>query len=177
MRVSVLGEISASLIARHGADSLRQQTESNLMSQRNHQVVAREVGMIRVYLKPSDKRKEPGWRGFLTARPLYRELIDAAKQEGVMNAHAHHTHYGYSNRGHVQAQVAEIGNPELTICVELIATKDQLELFCRTHGEMLREKVIVYKLIEHWDIRDAILEEPKTDVLSTVNVTVRSTLS
>jgi PII-like signaling protein len=115
--------------------------------------------MISIYLKPSDKRKRPGLRGLLSARPMYRELIDAAKVDGIMNAHAHHTHYGYSNHGKVRANDPEMGNAELTMCVELIAAKEELERFCRTHGELLKDKVIIYKHIEHWDIHGQDLEE------------------
>ena len=114
--------------------------------------------MLRIYLKPADKRKQPGIRGFLASRPLYREIIDAAKKDGLMNAHAHHTHYGYSNHGKVRARDPELGSPDLTMCVELIATKDQLDHFCRTHGDLLKDKVIIYKHIEHWDIHGEDLE-------------------
>jgi len=43
---------------------------------------------------------------------MYRELIDAAKKDSIMNAHAHHTHYGYSNHGKVRAHDPKMGNPE-----------------------------------------------------------------
>jgi PII-like signaling protein len=108
--------------------------------------------MIRIYLKPGEKRKQPSLRGFLAARPLYRELVDAAKQSGFLNAIAQHTHYGFSNHGPVQSQNVEAGNPDLTMCVEILGPKQDLETFCRTHGELLRDKVIVYKHIEHWDV-------------------------
>jgi H+/Cl- antiporter ClcA/PII-like signaling protein len=159
MNVSALSEITASLTARNGANSTNHQPATDPMPHSKHKVVPREIGMIRIYLKPTDKRKQPGLRGLLSARPMYRELIDAAKKDGIMNAHAHHTHYGYSNHGKVRAHDPEIGNPELTMCVELIATKEQLELFCRTHGDLLKDKVIIYKHIEHWAIHGHDLEE------------------
>ncbi|MEO7933480.1 MAG: DUF190 domain-containing protein [Chthoniobacterales bacterium] len=137
-----------------------------------HKVIPRELGLIRIYLKPSDKRAQPGIRGFLAARPLYRELVDAAKRDGIMNAHAHHTHYGYSRHGKIRGNDPEMGNPELTMCIELIGEKTQLEHFCATHGELLQDKVIIYKHIEHWDLhgtqvepRDALPEELESDSL------------
>jgi H+/Cl- antiporter ClcA/PII-like signaling protein len=140
------------------------------MPNRNHKVVPREIGMVRIYIKPADKRKQPGLRGFLSARPLYRELVDAAKKDGIMNAIAHHTHYGFSNHGRIRAHDPEIGNPNLTMCVELVAPKDQLERFCAAHGDMLHDKMIIYKHIEHWDIHghdvethDATPKELKSD--------------
>jgi PII-like signaling protein len=127
--------------------------ESTTMPQRKHTVTPSELGMIRIYLKPSEKRKQPGLRGLLGARPFYRELVDAAKKDGIMNAVAHHTHYGYSQHGKVRSQDPESVNPDLTMCVEIIGSREQLELFCRNHGEILADKVIVYKHIEHWDVR------------------------
>lgn len=50
----------------------------------------REVGMLRIYLKPSDKI---GPRRFWGAKPLYRELIRTAKADGIINAVAQNTHY------------------------------------------------------------------------------------
>ncbi len=128
------------------------------MASSKHKVVPREIGMIRIYLKPSDRKKRPGIRGLMAGRPMYRDLIDAAKADGIMNAHAHHTHYGYSNHGKVRGQDPEMANPDLTMCVELIAPKDQLERYCSAHGELLQDKVIIYKHIEHWDVHRADVE-------------------
>jgi len=146
--------------------------DANAMTHRQHKVVPREIGMIRIYLKPADKRRRPGLRGLFAARPFYRELIDAAKKDGILNAHAHHTHYGYSNRGGIHTQDPEVGAPELTMCVELIAEKEQLELFCQSHGDMLRNKIVIYKHVEHWTLHKADVEvseaadkELKSDVI------------
>ncbi|MGC4250586.1 MAG: DUF190 domain-containing protein, partial [Sphingobium sp.] len=87
-----------------------------------------------------------------SAKPLYRALVAQAKAEGIMNAVAHHTHYGFSNHGPVMEQGTEIGNPHLTMCVELIDHRDSLERFCRAHGDFLAGKVIVYKHLEHWSV-------------------------
>jgi H+/Cl- antiporter ClcA/PII-like signaling protein len=153
MQVSPISELTASFGKHNGAiPGVVTPSEPAAMPHRKHKVIPREIGMVRIYLKPADKRKQPGIRGFLAARPLYRELIDAAKKDGIMNAHAHHTHYGYSNHGKVRAPDPELGNPNLTVCVELIAGKEHLELFCRTHGDLLKDKVIIYKHVEHWDI-------------------------
>ena len=111
---------------------------------------SREVGMIRIYMKPREKAAGKG--GWFAGRPLYRELVMQAKAAGIMNAVAHHTHFGYSNRGKLQDEGFEISNPDLTMCVELIAERQQLEAFCKAHGPLLKNKMIVYKHIEHWDV-------------------------
>ncbi|MFX8219106.1 hypothetical protein ABTL11_20090, partial [Acinetobacter baumannii] len=59
------------------------------------------------------------------------------------------------NHGPVRENGAEIADPHLTMCVELIGQREQLETFCRQHGDMLASKVIVYKHLEHWSIGPA----------------------
>ncbi|WP_445682095.1 DUF190 domain-containing protein [Radicibacter daui] len=129
-----------------------------------HTVAAKEVGMVRIYLKPGEKRRGGGRLGGWLARPLYRELVLAAKAAGIVNAVAHHTHYGFSNHGGLEQTNSEVGNPDLTLCVELIGSREQLEAFCRQQGESLRDKVVVYKQLEHWHIlgTEAGLDQPET---------------
>lgn len=119
-----------------------------------HKVTPTEIGMVRIYLKPSDKRAKPA-RVFWAGKPLYRELVAQAKRDGIMNAIAHHTHYGYSNHGPVRENGAEIADPHLTMCVELIGQRAELERFCEGHGDLLAGKVIVYKHLEYWSIGSA----------------------
>ncbi|WP_246171579.1 DUF190 domain-containing protein [Sphingobium limneticum] len=107
--------------------------------------------MIRIYMKPSDKATD-GSRSFWTRKPLYRQLVMQAKRDGIMNAVAHHTHYGFSNHGPVMEDGAELSNPHLTMCVELIGQRHELERFCEVHGDLLGGKVIVYKHLEHRSI-------------------------
>ena len=115
-----------------------------------HAMTTHEVGMIRIYMKPGEKAREAKLKTFFNAKPLYRQLVLLAKAAGIMNAVAHHTHYGYSNHGRIQDEGAEISNPDLTMCVELIGPREQLEGFCQEHGGLLQNKVIIYKHLEHW---------------------------
>jgi PII-like signaling protein len=128
-------------------------------SMKDHHIVSRELGKIRIYLTPRDRTPAEGFWGRLGAKPIYREIIKAAKQDGLHNAAAFMTHYGFSNGGKLQAEGAEMANPHLTLCVELIDHKDRLEEFCRKHGALLKGKTIVYKHVEHWDVRGAKLVE------------------
>jgi hypothetical protein len=68
-------------------------------------------------------------------------LIQTAKADGIINAVAQHTHYGFSNHGPIREHGSEIADPHLTICVELVGERDQLDLFCRRHGDLLADKV------------------------------------
>lgn len=124
----------------------------------NHRLTSREIGQLRIYLAPGERRDKSGESGFGLRRllaghpPLYTELIQLARQEGLLHATAHHSHYGYSSGGEIQANIQELPNPRLTMCVELIGPRAQLEQFCRKHGALLQNKVVVYKHMEHWDI-------------------------
>lgn len=108
--------------------------------------------MLRIYMAPRDTAEpRKAWK-LWSARPLYRELVVQAKAAGLMNAVAHHTHYGFSNHGPVLDQGAETSNPYLTMCVELIGHRADLELFCQRHAALLSTKVVIYKQLEHWSI-------------------------
>ncbi|WP_084579524.1 DUF190 domain-containing protein [Sphingomonas azotifigens] len=119
------------------------------MSSPQHRVTPSEIGMIRIYMKPSDKA--PGATRW-SRKPLYRALVAQAKRDGILNAVAHHTHYGYSNHGPMRENGAELADPHLTMCVELIGQRGELERFCETHGALLADKVIVYKHLEQWRV-------------------------
>lgn len=112
----------------------------------------REIGMLSIYMKPSDRIGQRSLRTLWGSKPLYRELIQTAKADGIINAVAQHTHYGFSNHGSIREHGSEIADPHLTICVELVGERDQLDLFCRRHGDLLGDKVIVYKQLEHWSV-------------------------
>ncbi len=117
-----------------------------------HKVTPTSIGQVRIYMTTRERRARSRLKGILPARPLYQELIAAAKADGIMNATAHLTHYGYSGGGKVQAHGAEVANADTPLYVELIGPTDQLELFCRTHGALLTDKLVVHKTIEHWHI-------------------------
>ncbi len=121
-----------------------------------HQVRSREIGQVRIYMSQGERRRNSanGLKKFLSGNPpLYKEIIRAARADGLLNAAAHHTHYGFSGKGRVQGDGMEIANPDQNLCVELIGSRAQLERFCRGHGDLLRDKVIIYKHMEHWELR------------------------
>jgi len=129
-----------------------------------HKVRKCEIGQVRIYMTPRDKRPRDGIRNKLFGKPLYQEVIDAAKADGILNANAHHTHYGYSNNGKIQANLTQTPNAALTLCVELIGERPLLETFCRKHGDLLKGKVIVYKRMEHWELIDHALKSSDASV-------------
>lgn len=124
---------------------------------RPHRVVKKEIGQLRIYLPQGETRHKKGLKS-LFGRPLFRELIDLAKSDGILNATSHATHYGYSKNGRVHSDSFEAPNPHLNVCVELIDQRDCLEKFCHQHAEILKDRVIVYKHLEHWELHDQHLD-------------------
>jgi H+/Cl- antiporter ClcA/PII-like signaling protein len=128
--------------------------DGRTMPNDNH-VKTKEIGMLRVYMTSKERFRKAGesrLKAAFSGRPLYQELVNSAKRAGLVNAVAHHTHYGFSNGGDVQQREVEGMNPDLTMCVELIGPRETLETFCRRHAEILEGKVMVYKHLEHWQI-------------------------
>jgi len=123
--------------------------ESEAMSHQP-QVGAHEIGQLRIFLTPRERRTK-GFRGMF-GKPLYQEIIHAAKQGGLMNAIAHRMHFGYSGHGRIEHDKHEIPNEHLTLCVELVGTRPDLETFCQKNAELLREKTIIYEKMERWEI-------------------------
>lgn len=124
-----------------------------------HHIVSHEMGKIRIYLGPRDRMPSKGLLGRLGARPVYREIIAAAKKAGLHSAIAFTSHHGFSNGGRVGSAGTEGGDGNLTLCVEIIDHKDALETFCRSHGALLKGRPVVYKHVEHWTLNDGDLRE------------------
>lgn len=124
---------------------------------KKHRVVSKETGLLRIYLPHGETRHGMGLRSFF-GRPLYRELIDLAQADGLLNATSHVTHYGYNNSGRVHSESGEVPNPHLSVFVELIDHRDRLEAFCHRHADLLKDRVLVYKHLEHWEFHAHELE-------------------
>ena len=127
-----------------------------------HKIAVTGMGKIRIYLTPMETIKGNGLWGKLNPKRVYQEIINAAKQDGLMNAIAYNGHHGFANKGHVQSRDPESLGSRLPMCVELVDHKDRLEEFCRKHGDLLKGKAIVYKQVEHWAVHDHKLTEEET---------------
>ena len=106
-----------------------------------HKIHSKEIGQLRIYMTPKEKRGKGLKEKKCSARPRYQDIIDSAKQDGLLNAVAHHTTYGFTGAGVIQSNVmSEIPNSSINLCVELIAHRDELELFCRKHGDFIERQ-------------------------------------
>jgi PII-like signaling protein len=116
-------------------------------------IVEKPLGKIQIHLKGKDTVKGTGIIGRLNPKQLYREIVQYAKDDNLMNAAVYQTHSGYSLHGKINIAHVELDNADLVLCVELIDEKPKLEEFCRKHAEILKGKLIVYKAVEFWEIK------------------------
>lgn len=119
----------------------------------SHHVHARELGHLLIHLTPRCRR--PGKTGFkaMLGCPLYQEIIRAAKADGILSATAYPAQFGYAGAAKLQAnEHLETPNGNITLRVELVDERAKLELFCRRHGDLLRNRVVVFKPAEHWEL-------------------------
>lgn len=127
-------------------------SEHQRIMKQDHHIKHQESGMIRIYMKPDERRDVPGWAGLFGGRPLYRELVAAALSEGAVSAVAHHTHFGFCSHGTAETGDVAAAKPDLTMCVEIIGDRQVLEAFCIRHAECLAGRVVVYRQLERWEV-------------------------
>jgi PII-like signaling protein len=133
-------------------------TQSSMPSQ--HKIAVTDMGKLRIYLAPTEKIQAAGFWSRVNPKLVYQEIIEGAKKSGLINAVAYRAHHGFSNSGRIESSDPEVGNRHLTMCIEIVDLKEKLENFCHDHAGLLKDKVIVYKQVEHWTIRPHEVSEP-----------------
>jgi len=116
-------------------------------------IIEKSLGKIQIHLKSKDSIKGAGLIGRLNPKQLFREIVQYAKDDQLMNAAVYQTHSGYSLHGKINTAHVELDNADLVLCLELIDEKTKLEEFCRKHAEILKGKLIVFKAVEFWEIK------------------------
>lgn len=117
------------------------------------QITERHLGKIQIFLKPGDQIRGSSFLAHFKPKQLYRELINLAKQDGLMNASVYQTHSSFSIYEPIQNSHPELANATLAICIELIDEKPKLEAFCIKHAAYLQGKLVIFKAVEHWIIQ------------------------
>ncbi len=112
------------------------------------------LGKLEIYIAPAHKVKHGSQSLFrrLFPKSTYMHLIQEAKKDGIINAAAHSTHTSFTTDGKVITFTAEGDNSKLAMCVELVDKREKLESFFLKHQELLREKVVIFKEVEFWDV-------------------------
>jgi Voltage gated chloride channel len=119
----------------------------------------KEIGMVHIYLPPGDRRTMTGNKAVPGSVPLDRQLVAAAHADGIMNAVTHQNNCEYDKGDKGRALDPGALKASHTTFVELTGDREQLELFCRKHGDLLHELRIVYRHLEHWEIHDCGLKK------------------
>lgn len=115
------------------------------------EIKTHKMGKLRIYLAHGDKIKSDRLIRKVFPKRTANHIVLEAKQDGLMNASIFHTHFGFSNHEKVRQHSIESDNSDLTICIELIDSREKLETFFKKHHRMLHGKVVVYKEVEFWD--------------------------
>ncbi len=112
------------------------------------------LGKLEIYIAPAHKVRQGARSLFrkLFPKSTYMHLIEEAKKDGIINAAAHSTHTSFTTDGKIISFTAEGDNSRLAMCVELVDKREKLETFFLKHRESLREKVVIYKEVEFWDV-------------------------
>ena len=117
-----------------------------------HRVVSREIGQVRIYMTPRERRHKTGLKGFMSKIPFYQRLSVPPRPMASLTPRPT-TPITVTPATAVSSPTARrYRNQNLNLCVELIDQRDKLETFCRKHGDLLQGRVIVYKHMEHWDL-------------------------
>lgn len=116
------------------------------------QIKTHSLGKLRIYLKTGETIKSKTLLRKLFPKSMYGNLIKMAKEDGIINASVFHAHMSFSKDQRIKQYSFESDNSGLTVCVELIDTKEKLQQFFIKHSESLRDKVVIYKEVEYWDV-------------------------
>jgi PII-like signaling protein len=112
------------------------------------------LGKLEIYIEPAHKVRHGERTLFRRIFPksAYLHIISEAKKDGIIKASAYSTHTSYSNGDDIQSFTPEGDNSKIAMCVSLVDKKEKLQLFFYKHKDLLRNKVVIYKEVEFWDV-------------------------
>jgi Uncharacterized conserved protein len=110
-------------------------------------------GKLRIYLKTGENIKSKTLLRKIFPARMYGYLVKMAKEDKIMHASVFTAHMSFSHGEGIEHFSYETSNGGLTVCVELIDTKEILQMFFMKHVESLRDKVVIYKEVEYWDMK------------------------
>lgn len=115
------------------------------------QIKTHSLGKLRIYLKTGENIKSKTLLRKIFPKSVYSNLIKMAKEDGIINASVFNTHMSFSKDERIKQFSFESDNSGLTVCVELIDTKENLQRFFIKHSDTLKDKIVIYKEVEYWD--------------------------
>ena len=116
------------------------------------QIKTHSLGKLLIYLKTGENIKSKTLLRKMFPTSLYRNILNMAKEDGNINASVFNAHMSFSGDNKIRQFSYESDNSGLTVCVELIDTKEKLQQFFMKHSESLKDKVVIFKEVEYWDV-------------------------
>jgi PII-like signaling protein len=110
-----------------------------------------KIGKLRIYMKTGEAIKSKNLLRKMFPKTKYRQIMQEAKNSGIMNAHVFHTHAAVQKGGKMSHHSVDGDTSGLTVCIELVDERSHLELFFKTHKELLKENTVIYKEVEFWE--------------------------
>ncbi len=132
--------------------------------QASHRIQQTDTGIVHIYLTPRSPR--PGerqglLRSILHDRSQSRQIVRAAKSAGLSSAVALRNRRGFGILCDVeQFGGALIGGPR-TMCIELVATRSQLQAFCQDYKALIGDAVVTFNQLEQWRVLPGLALVPK----------------
>lgn len=135
--------------ARAIPQSAKESVESTV-TRDQQRFTAQSICQLRIFLTDGATRQmQFPWS--LWERPLYRELIQRARSDGIASAISYPLYGGYVGvTGPVpSAKKTSVRDPN--VCVELIDLRERLDAFCSKHRELLTGTLLTSREIEQWE--------------------------
>jgi H+/Cl- antiporter ClcA/PII-like signaling protein len=126
-------------------------TLGELGMKQDGRIKAQKLGLVRIYMRYQDRLAGGTWYQRTFGKPLFQELIDQAREVGLMSATAKATHYGFSNYGATTTTFhPETGFHDVNIYVEMVSPREKLEAFLQAVAPRVSGRVILFDEVEHW---------------------------
>lgn len=111
------------------------------------------AGILRIFMtsasRAQNRQQKPFGRLF-QRRPLYRDIVHAARAAGFTCSNAHFSHYGFWRSGEIQQTLGEIPNTLLSVYVDILGDHEELKAFCLSHEALLKDTSLYFKSAESW---------------------------
>ncbi|KXV79053.1 hypothetical protein GOB86_15045 [Acetobacter lambici] len=111
------------------------------------------AGILRIFMTSASRaqsRQQKPFTRLFQRRPLYRDIVHAARAAGFTCSNAPFAHYGFWRSGEIQQTLGEIPNTLLSVYVDILGDHEQLQAFCLSHEALLRDTSLYFKPAESW---------------------------
>lgn len=117
-----------------------------------HTIKKNTMGKLRVYLEAGESVKSNNIFRKIFPKNAYSSIMNEAKKDGLLHAHVYHTNASYRKDKGIHHKTVEGDHTAMTICLELMDEKQNLEIFFIKHADLFKGKTVVYKEVEQWHI-------------------------